>query len=304
MLERLVVHNFQKHRKFVLEFDPLVTVITGASDRGKSSLLRALRWCCTNRPSGTNFLRHGEGFVSVRLQVDGHSIKRSRRREGKQLFVLDGKPFAAFGKDVPDEIATLLNIGPENFASQLDPPFWFLKSAGEVSKELNAIIDLSLIDRSMAGAASELRRTRAEAEITEERLTAAKERKRSLSWVPKCAAELEQITERQNSIAENQQKRASLASTLESIRSAKGCLYRSSALILATKNVLQTLEQAQEVRRQANELRKLLDECSELRQRIGDRQREAKEISERMDKLTDGRCPLCRNPVIRSNGNG
>ncbi len=70
MLERLHV-RYQAHDPFALDFDPLVTVLIGPSDAGKSSLLRALRWLATNRPEGDSFVPWGGTKASAVLTLDG-----------------------------------------------------------------------------------------------------------------------------------------------------------------------------------------------------------------------------------------
>ena len=160
MLEKLLIRNFQCHEKITVDFDPAVTTVVGPSDRGKSAVLRAIRWLAFNRPAGDAFIKHGAGRVSVRLRAGGRDILRERAA-GSNLYKIDGKEFQAFGSDVPPEIVNALNLDAVNFQRQLDPVFWFSKSPGEVSRELNAIIDLGLIDRTLSNLASASRRAKA-----------------------------------------------------------------------------------------------------------------------------------------------
>lgn len=152
MIEELLLENFQAHKKLRLRLGPGVTTLTGPSDRGKSSVVRALRWLCHNEPRGTGFVRQGAGGARVTLTIDGRKVSRSN--VGHNLYTLDGKEFAAFGSAVPPEVAALLSITPLNFQRQHDAPLWFSLGAGAVSRELNAVVNLALIDSTLSNLAS------------------------------------------------------------------------------------------------------------------------------------------------------
>jgi DNA repair protein SbcC/Rad50 len=145
MLTTLMLKNFQAHKKLAIDFDPHVTTIVGPSDVGKSSIIRALTWASTNKPGGDAFIRHGAKGAVVTLSVDGHTITRAKCNEGN-IYFLDDQEYKAFGADVPTPIAQLLNLGDINFQGQHDSPFWFSETSGEVSRRLNAIINLQIID--------------------------------------------------------------------------------------------------------------------------------------------------------------
>ena len=182
MLEKLLIQNFQCHEKLVVEFDPRVTTITGPSDSGKSAVLRALRWVMTNNPQGTAHVREGADFAAVRLIVDGRTIKRTRGKS-KNEYKLDEAEYKAFGVDVPEPIAKLLNTQPINFQGQHDSPYWFSLSPGQVSRELNAIIDLGVIDDAMAAISAKVRTAQATKTVSEDRLKEADANAERLEWV-------------------------------------------------------------------------------------------------------------------------
>ena len=149
MLERLTIENFQAHSKLDLKLDPAVTTIVGPSDAGKSAVIRALIWLATNRPLGDSFIRDGETRARVSLLVDSRWIVRTRGKS-ENTYSIDGEELKAFGNEVPSEVSQLLNLSPINLQHQHDSPFWFSETAGEVSRQLNQIVDLSIIDRTLA----------------------------------------------------------------------------------------------------------------------------------------------------------
>ena len=173
MLERLTLRDFQTHKKLVIDLDPRITTVVGPSDQGKSAVIRALRWLCFNRPTGDAFIRHGTDSTKVSLTVDGREIRRSKGKAGN-TYHIDQQPLKAFGADVPEEVAKLLNLGDVNFQGQHDAPFWFSETAGGVSKALNAIINLGDIDRVSGYLNSKLREYQATQSAAEQRVATTK----------------------------------------------------------------------------------------------------------------------------------
>ena len=139
-MKRLIIENFQSHKKTVVEFAPVgeLTVIVGPSDTGKTVIIRALRWLLYNQPQGMEFVRTGASFARVTLEYEsGHKVIRERTvstnrykivypdREGPEVF-------EGFGNSVPLEVQEItgvrpVRIGDENFllnlSEQLDGPF-------------------------------------------------------------------------------------------------------------------------------------------------------------------------------------
>ena len=182
MLECLKIKNFQTHKSLIVPFGEHVTTIVGPSDCGKSAVLRALRWVCFNQPNGKSFIRDGADFAKAQVTVDGHTVTRIRGKTNR--YVLDGKDLVSFGVGVPDPVASLLNMGPDNFQRQHDPAFWFSDSPGEVSRKLNTIIDLGIIDTALTHAGREVRRANATESAIYTAVVEAQEEKELLSFVP------------------------------------------------------------------------------------------------------------------------
>lgn len=169
MLKSLQLNNFQAHKNLKIEFPPGITVIKGPSDVGKSAVLRALRWLALNDMAGEDFITHGEDEVVVVLDTDRGKIVR--RKGIENIYKLDGKVLKSFGAGkVPEIVEQALGLGEINFQKQHDSPFWLSDNAGDVSRQLNAVIDLSVIDLSMANAGLLVRTARSRAAVSEERL--------------------------------------------------------------------------------------------------------------------------------------
>ena len=178
--ESILLRNFQAHEELEVPLGAGITTITGATDVGKSAVLRALRWACLNDFAGDDFIRDGakeaSAIVTVRHGKDTFTIERCKTgRSSGNLYFLGKEEFKAFGMGVPDAIAKILSVNEINFQGQHDSPFWFTMSAPEVSRQLNRVIDLSVIDTSLGYIVGRVKQARDEKNITEERLKQARE---------------------------------------------------------------------------------------------------------------------------------
>jgi len=221
------LQGFQAHQDLLLPLDPGVTTIFGPSDIGKSFILRAIRWVTTNRPAGEEFIHRGLETASVQIVVDGKVVER-RRGKGGNLYLLDGQPFKAFGNEVPSEILGLLNITEVNFQQQHDAPFWFSNTAGEVSRQLNRIVNLEVIDSTLSHLAALLRTQQATANVVRIRREDAREKRRSLRFAKEMNLELEAVEEKERAWSD----KARAGSELENIHK-QVVAYQHESILLA-----------------------------------------------------------------------
>jgi len=191
MLKQAHIKNFQAIEDLTIDFDPQITIIVGPTDIGKSGTIRAIWWAVSNTPSGDDFIRWGSKTASVELVFDKFTILR--QRGVKNIYMMDGRVFEAFGNDVPSDIVEALNMEILNFQGQFDNPYWFSETAGEVSRQLNRIVDLGLIDTSLSNIGSMVRKVRAEVDITKERLEGAKKERKALGFARQMDEELQNI---------------------------------------------------------------------------------------------------------------
>lgn len=166
------LRDFQCHKNLEIALSPKITSITGRTDAGKSAILRALRWACLNDFPGDDFIRDGAKQVTVTAHTIKNSVERSKGIGGN-LYKLNTDEFKSFGQSVPEPIAKVLNLNEINFQGQMDSPFWFSLSAPEVSRQLNRVIDLSIIDTALSNIAAEVRRAQERKTVSEERLKKA-----------------------------------------------------------------------------------------------------------------------------------
>lgn len=189
MIEKLLIKNFQAHEKLAITFDPQITVIVGATDSGKSSVFRALRWALLNQPRGSSFVRDGATDVGVKVQIDGREVVRSRKGT-ENGYSLDDDNYTAFGVSVPPSIEEFLKVDDLNFQQQHDAPFWLSLSAGEVSRRLNEIVDLEIIDRSVSKVKSKIQTQKQLVETNLNQLKKERETLASYLWVEEAGCDL------------------------------------------------------------------------------------------------------------------
>ena len=152
MLEKITLKNFQAHKKTEIDFTPGVNVIVGASDKGKSSIIRALQLIFFNRPGGKAYIRHGAKECRVDLEMaSGDTLSRVRTKSKNYYQVNADDPLKATGRDVPKEITDICNMQEINFQGQHDSPFMLAETAGECGRMLNKCVDLTAIDTVLNG---------------------------------------------------------------------------------------------------------------------------------------------------------
>lgn len=215
-IREIRLENFQAHEDLTVKFGKITTII-GPSDSGKTSIIRALKWMLTNKPGGHGFIRDGSHTAKITLKVDERVMVRERRGTSKNKYHMDDQEYVAFGNEVPEPMAKVFNVNELNFQEQHDAPFWFTTSAGELSKRLNQIVDLSLIDSALSNVDSISRKTSTEVRLLEERKSELKIKKADLKWTKEATSDLEAIEKIASRVAGYAQRGSSLKEAISAI---------------------------------------------------------------------------------------
>lgn len=294
MIESIDLRNFQLHKSRLVEFDRRVTTIIGATEAGKSTVFRGLRWASLNQFLGPadGFIRWGAKYARVRLVVDGHTIQR--KKGSTNSYKLDDQEFRAFGANkVPDPIASLLQITEANFQGQLDLHFWFSETAGEISRALNQIVNLGSIDNAMASIATTCRKARSEVEVCERRLRQSITERDELKWIDDVEGLLAWLEKRSTSIEKRRLAIASLRSRVESMSKARDVLRKRSSEAERASSVAAFGTLAVTLHKRANKLRLLIERlvsANKLAKRVikePPSPKIVKEIADRRDCLSN-----------------
>ena len=271
MISTIQIRNFSTHQKLDVKFSKGVTSIVGPSYAGKSTIVRALRWIALNRPAGTSFIRWGSNKTIARLGVDDSVIKRIRSKNNINSYRLDDKRFAAFGNDVPTSILSKLNLSPINFQGQHDAPFWFCETAGEVSRQLNNIVNLDAMDKSMSFIASEIRKADLEIGFIQKRLDDLKVQQKQLAFVPKMNDDLKECEGAQRELEKQQLKLAALSELLEGVKRYRNEANRLKAADVAINSVIVLGKSALDLTSQTTRLGELLENIEEKQETLNNR---------------------------------
>ena len=147
MIASLSISDFQAHQLSQFEFSPGINTIVGTSDHGKSAVLRSLYWTLWNRPSGLGIIRRGTKSCTVTLVYTAkdkkHTVRRTRSSTVNE-YVVDGSPFRAVGRGVPDELSKVIPLREINVQRQFDAPFLIFDTPGVVADTLNRFTGLHL----------------------------------------------------------------------------------------------------------------------------------------------------------------
>lgn len=185
MFTELELLNFQSHKNSVLELHPNVNVIVGETDSGKSAILRALYWVAFGKPSGESIRRWNVSkptSVSITLE-EGTTISKVRG-SSENYYQMSDEIYKGFGRSVPDVIANALNVKPINFVRQLDPPFLFSMSAGEVASYLNELVNLDIIGRSLSNISRMVKQAEKDTQVHENSIVQFEKQLEELQWIP------------------------------------------------------------------------------------------------------------------------
>ncbi len=258
MLEKLQIRGFGANKKLDIEFGPNVTSIVGKSFIGKSWALRALRWVLCNKPQGDSFINWDSDEAKVRLSVDGKKVIRIRNRKSTNSYRFsDNKDsYVAFSNDVPKDIAEFLNVSDVlNIQGQHTLPFWFCETAGTVSRQLNQIVDLDIIDTTLANIADDLRTTNIIIKVADSDLEKVMEERKGLEYIEDIDVQLKHVEDLQRIYKENVVKRARIEEKLESI--GKYTSIRESCSNLASRGA-NAVSMGDKYRKTATSVEKLL----------------------------------------------
>src|SRR4030066_1118308 len=181
-LSSIKLNNFQAHKESIIDLSLGINVVIGSSDSGKTAVLRALRWCINNRPSGKAYISYWnrdkdgnpkEG-TSVSVIKGLLKVKRERSEKFNGYDFGEDDKLEALKTDVPQEVSSFFNLSEVNIQKQMEAPFLLSESPAEIARFFNEIIHLDLIDTVLSKA--ELMRRRLNQD-----LSAAVEKEKTLS---------------------------------------------------------------------------------------------------------------------------
>ena len=153
MIRDVEISNFQSHKHALLSLSDGLSIITGRTHSGKSSIFRAIRWALQNNPRGDKFrnddmLDDESVSVSISFSEDTFISREKNPNKGMNRYITSEHEdsFDAIKTNVPDEINAITKLKEENLQSQGDRYFLLGKTPGQVSSEYNRVVGLQIID--------------------------------------------------------------------------------------------------------------------------------------------------------------
>jgi len=292
MLERMQLRNFQGHEDLRIVFDEQITTFVGPSDAGKSSILRALKWGMTNRPSGSAFVRHDDNKLtaSASLWLDGHCLSRRKGKGSANELIVDGIKLEAFGSELPEPVRELCNVDGVNFQGQHDSPFWLSLNAGQASRELNTVVNLDEIDCVLSSILKSERRTKTEAELCEKRMKESERDCKNLAWVSEMEVEWQETTKRKKQLDNIE---VELERGRELLREVNRLRRLAEMEVPDTRDLDELIEEQKRAEEKAKTAKSMLREIHRLRDQVGEFEKEVDGLQVRLSSESGGICPLC-----------
>ena len=105
---KIKINNFQSLREVEFDVPVGVTAVTGDSDIGKSSVIRALRSLFIGWSSNGD-VRHGESNSELYVEDDDYSVLREKGKKNRYEVVVNGEKteLEKVGRNLPDEVEKL-----------------------------------------------------------------------------------------------------------------------------------------------------------------------------------------------------
>ncbi len=263
MLKKLQIRNYRRHRKLDIVFDK-ITYLQGPSGTGKTSAMGALKLVAFNTPSGDKYISWDSDACKVRLVAENNKITRTRSAK-ENTYSYNKEVYKAFGTGVPLSVKTSLKLTPLNFHHQHAGPFWFSETAGEVSRQLNKIVDLDVIDRTISNLNSEQRSIRIKIKDINERISVCKTDGKKLRFCLSMDEELKKLEGKEQKVSEIKRKSSVLSDLVKSGGNHLSQIDRDSTKLSDTNSAIVAGEKWAKIRKTVDRLAGLLKETERLR---------------------------------------
>lgn len=205
---KVQVKNFQAIKDVTIEGEGLI-VMTGPSNRGKSSLLRAIEMAIFGA-AGDAFIRDGEAFTSVGIVDTGLTLKWRKVAAGKTkpnlqtAMEINGTPYTKLGKEHSElteplgfrEVRTRdgkTRLRPQ-VANQHDPMFLITETETTIAEVLKELGRADIVTEAQKKAKSDKREKESYQKVREEDKQRLSIEIDSLNWVPAKRAEFQALT--------------------------------------------------------------------------------------------------------------
>lgn len=276
MLESAHIKNIQLIKDEALTFHPLINIVSGESDNGKSALFRSLTLAISNTPSAYEYKPHNlerGGISSSELTFNNCTIERKRSASINQ-YVCDkfDKPLEAFGNNVPPQLKELMLIPDYMVQTQHSPYFLLNDSPGEVAKKINSVCDLEIIDKSQSKIESIVTKSKSDLSYTKETLKEKNVELETLDFVEGFEEQvkaIEKLIEEDEKLSSDIEKVSAIIESIEALSSEIKSLDAKIIFETKIKEVLQLIQEHVKIDKDCDEIEKIVNRIEVLNIEIG-----------------------------------
>ena len=155
-IKKIILTNFQNHKKSSIDLTNGLNLLVGSSDSGKTAIARAIDFVLYNNSEGSEYVHIGEKFAEVQIEFeDGSIIKRTKggrinKVEYKYSSDDEFTLRAAFGDYYPDDVINFLKtpsksklLGSMSYSNQLNKNFLIDLSFTQIPGVISDLVGVS-----------------------------------------------------------------------------------------------------------------------------------------------------------------
>jgi DNA repair exonuclease SbcCD ATPase subunit len=164
-----------------------------------------------------------------------------------------------------------------------------------VSKELNRIVDLDIIDSSLSDTAREIRKTSTKLEVLEEELKDAQKLRKSLKWTVQAQEELDAIIQKQSTYDDNVVRINVLSSLISDVERLDRMAKDRARLATMGRNVTAAVEKHVKLNTSIKRLSSLIEKHEQKESELCRLKKDLERISKSLASVR--KCPVCQTPL-------
>lgn len=300
MLRKIIIKNFQSHKKTVVKLTEGSNIIVGKTDSGKSAIVKAVFWVCFNRPLGDDYVSWWEhDGTCVSLHFDNGTVKRVKsKKDNAYYLIIDGKEQRYMAdRSVPEPISDFLKMESMNFHMQRERTFMLDWTPAERGQFINKITNLESIDTAISNIK---RRVSTESKQLDNLIDIKKELKKEIMELPDLSSfekQLNEIEINEKEIRKYERQIVELSKLIESLTDIDESLSEVQCfdhLIKEIDDTLSGVDKYRKINKKYNEIKKLLSRIDKIDINIKTKSKKIKSLQKQFDKLMPtNKCPLC-----------
>ncbi|MDU4670959.1 MAG: AAA family ATPase [Finegoldia magna] len=214
--------NFQSYEQGHFELSEKVNLITGASDSGKTALIRALSWVLFNDYTTDLLIRNGYNNVEVKIVFNnGNFILRGRKGNTNYYYIKnnpdseDIKKYENFGREIPSEIQNdflfkKVNLLNEKYniliASQLENSFLLSETDSTKANAIGKLVNIDILDNASRNVSREIKSTKGELNFKKSFINEKEESLNKYNYLNEDKIKIDNLRVLYNNLAKNFEK--------------------------------------------------------------------------------------------------